>query len=154
MAHFAAGRLTHFSGDAEAVRTAEAHYRFVSETFGLDGRCVHSWHAGIHPGCEFSGPASASYEKWSGSAFGNPRVLHFHTCGDYAPGEISWNVFDPTIHVDGKALWRNGVLEPTFVPGGAEILARYPSAKAAFDVPGRNIGIYRSESSVQSAEWQ
>lgn len=143
-AHFAAGRLTRFSGDRAAVQAAEAHYRFVADAFGVDGCCVHSWHAGIHPGCEFFGTASASYEKWSGSAFGNPRLLHFHTCGDYAPGEISWNVIDPTITVDGIAIWKDGDLDPMLVPGGKEILAKYPSARAAFDAPGQNIGVFRA----------
>jgi hypothetical protein len=27
-------------------------------------------------------------------AFANPRYLHFHTCGNYAPGEIAWSLFD------------------------------------------------------------
>ncbi|GAA4122907.1 hypothetical protein ACFFTN_15670 [Aminobacter aganoensis] len=145
-AHFVAGRLTHFSGDVAAVHLAEAHYQYIADTFAIDERCVHSWHAGIHPGCEFFGTASASYEKWSGSAFGNPRLLHFHTCGDYAPGEISWNVIDPTITIDGSAIWQSGHLNPMLVPGGGEILAKYPSAKAAFDLPGQNIGVIRARS--------
>ncbi|WP_445810858.1 hypothetical protein [Yoonia sp.] len=137
---FADGRITGFSGDKAAVGVAEAHYRFVGEKFGIDRNVVHSWHAGIHPGCEFSGPASDNYERWSGAAFGNPRLLHFHTCGAYAPGEISWNVVDPTIVVDGVAVWKDGILHPELVPGGADILAEYPCAKAIFDAPKQNIG--------------
>ncbi len=65
---------------------AEAQYAHVAGLYGIDGGIVHSWHAGIHPGCAFAGSAHDSYERWSGSAFGNPRLLHFHTCGAYAPG--------------------------------------------------------------------
>lgn len=140
-AAFANGRISGFSGDEKAVELAEAHYRFVAGKFGIDRDFVHSWHAGIHPACEFSGAAADNYERWSGAAFGNPRLLHFHTCGAYAPGEISWNVVDPTVVVDGVAVWENGILRPQLVPGGADILARYPCARAVFDAPGRNIGL-------------
>jgi hypothetical protein len=140
-ANFANGRIAGFTGDATAVKAAEAHYRFVADRYGIDRDFVHSWHAGIHPGCEFLRTASGNFQRWSGAAFGNPRLLHFHTCGAYAPGEISWNVVDPTILVDGIAVWKDGVLRPELVPGGKEILAHYPCAKAVFDTPGRNIGI-------------
>ena len=140
-AAFANGRMTGFSGDKKAIEVAEAHYQFVADKFGIDRDFVHSWHAGIHPACEFPGAASDNYERWSGAAFGNPRLLHFHTCGAYAPGEISWNVVDPTIIVDGVAVWKDGVLHPELVPGGADILARYPCAKAIFDAPSQNIGL-------------
>lgn len=140
-ANFADGRIAGFTGDAAAVKATEAHYRFVADRYGIDKDFVHSWHAGIHPGCEFFGVASDNFQRWSGAAFGNPRLLHFHTCGAYAPGEISWNMVDPTILVDGVAVWKDGVLRPELVPGGKEILAHYPCAKAVFDMPGRNIGI-------------
>ena len=68
-------------------------------------------------------------------------MLHIHTCGAYAPGEISWNMIDPMIVVDGVAVWKGGVLHPEAVPGGREILLRYPSAKDLFDAPGTNIGL-------------
>ena len=42
--------------------------------------------------------------------YGHPRHLHFHTCGDYAPGEISWHLLDATIAFDGEVLWRDGRL--------------------------------------------
>ena len=37
-------------------------------------------------------------------------MLHIHTCGAYAPGEICWMVLDPTVSVDGKNLWEGGRL--------------------------------------------
>lgn len=141
-AHFDAGRISGFSGDVAAVQTAVAHYGRVADNFGIDRDFVHSWHAGIHPGCEVRQAASDNFERWSGSAFGNPRLLHFHTCGAYAPGEISWNVVDPTIMVDGIAVWKDGVLRPELVPGGAEILARFPCAREVFGAPRNAIGIH------------
>ena len=108
--------------------------------FGLDPLTMHSWHAGIHPGCAYTTPAQSSFERWSGSAFGNPRLLHFHTCGHYAPGEISLNVLDPTIRVDGVAIWDAGVLRADLLPGGTEILEQYPCIKAVFDDPARHVG--------------
>ena len=106
----------------------------------IDRNFVHSWHAGIHPACSFPAPARSQIMRWSGSAFGNPRLLHFHTCGAYAPGEISWNVIDPTINIDGVTYWNNGVLHAERLPNGPEILAKYPCTAAVFDQPDRDIG--------------
>lgn len=138
---FEAGRIQNFRGDAKAVEAAERHYRFVADKFAIDRDFVHSWHAGIHPGCQVSGLASDNYERWSGAAFGNPRILHFHTCGAYAPGEISWNIVDPTITVDGVAVWKDGVLRPHLVPGAKEILREYPEMASLFEAPYRDIGL-------------
>ena len=113
----------------------------MAETFGIDPHVMHSWHPGIHPGCAYHAPARDNLERWAGAAFGNPRLLHFHTCGDYAPGEISLNVLDPTVTVDGVAVWDEGAFRPELVPGGAEILARYPCVRAAFEAPVREVGL-------------
>lgn len=138
-AHFAAGRLTGFTGDEADIRAANAHYDDISARYGLDRDCVHSWHAGIHPGCAFHADADSDYQRWSGSAFGNPRILHFHTCGESAPGEISWTVLDPTITIDGVKIWEDGRLYPERAPGGA-ILAAYPCAARLFQNPERRVG--------------
>jgi hypothetical protein len=140
-AHIAAGRIQRWDGPADEVARAEAHYRHVANLFGIDGSFVHSWHAGIHPGCAYADPAEASYERWSGSAFGNPRLLHFHTCGAYAPGEICWNVIDPTIRVDGVAIWQDGVIKIDTVPGASDIMALYPELRDLFGNPARDIGL-------------
>ena len=140
-AHFKRGRLIGFSGEADDVAAAEAHYDAISERYGIDRDMVHSWHAGIHPGCAYRQPVEDDFARWSCGAFGNPRVLHFHTCGAYAPGEISWNVLDPTVYVDGVAVWQKGRLYPDRIPGGAEILAKYPCAAAVFDHPETEVGI-------------
>lgn len=133
-------RLTGFEGHPMDVHCAQMHYDKVGQMFGLDALTMHSWHAGIHPGCAYTRPAYRDFERWSGSAFGNPRLLHFHTCGDYAPGEISLNVLDPTIRLDGIAVWDRGVFRPESIPGGAEILAAHPSVRAVFDAPEQQVG--------------
>lgn len=52
--------------------------------------------------------APDNHERWNGRAFGNPRLPHFHTRGARAPGEIAWNVVDPSIIADGLAAWKDG----------------------------------------------
>lgn len=140
-AHLDAGRLTRFEGAARDVARAEAHYDHVARLYGLDRNAVHSWHAGIHPGCGFPWDMARHIERWGGTAFGNPRVAHFHTCGAEAPGEISWNVVDPTITLDGVPLWEDGTFHAHRLPGGAEVLAAYPDIAAMFARPDRAIGL-------------
>lgn len=141
LAHFRQGRLLGFDGSARDVAAANAHYDRVATRLSVDRDCVHSWHAGIHPGCGYEQRASENYERWSGAAFGNPRLLHFHTCGDYAPGEISWNVLDPTIWIDGVPVWENGVFHPSRLAGGKGILDRYPDAARIFAHPDSHVGL-------------
>jgi hypothetical protein len=123
------------------ISKVRAHYGFVADRYGIDADAVHSWHAGIHPACAFRQPAATHFERWSGGAFGNPRLLHFHTCGAYAPGEICWNIVDPTIEVDGRAIWRAGRIDLDAVPGASQVVAAYPEVAHLFDVPARDIGI-------------
>lgn len=134
-------RITGFQGLDADVTAARAHYEFVGETHGIDTYFVHSWHAGIHPGLRYDHFAGDNTERWSGGAFGNPRVLHFHTCGAYPPGEISLNVVDPTICLDGVAVWENGRLHPERVAGGAEILKAFSDMAAVFANPCDGIGL-------------
>ncbi|MEX0284639.1 MAG: hypothetical protein AB3N23_08510 [Paracoccaceae bacterium] len=135
------GRLTGFAGDPAGAARAEAHYDRVAGQLCIDRNYVHSWHAGIHPGCSYPWDMRDNYERWGGSAFGNPRLLHFHTCGTYAPGEISWNVFDPTISVDGVTYWENGIFHAARLPGGQSILDRFPCAANLFTNPEPDIGL-------------
>lgn len=106
------GRITAFEGPGEGVLVARSHYDHVSQLFGIDRDFVHSWHAGIHPGARYDQPVEADPDRWSNTIFTSPRYLHFHTCGAYAPGEICWMVADPTVEVDGVALWKHGTLQP------------------------------------------
>ena len=138
---FEGNRITGFDGSAADAARAEAHYRRIGGMMGTDPFFVHSWHAGMHPGCGWPVQAGADVARWGGGAFGNPRILHFHTCGAYPPGEISVNVIDPTIRLDGVPVWQDGRLHPDRVPGGAEILARYPEAARLFAEPERAVGL-------------
>ncbi len=133
-------RIAGFDGAPADVAAARAHYEATATRFGIDPYHAHSWHAGIHPGCRYDGPASDSFERWSGSAFGNPRLLHMHTCGAYPPGEISLNVLDPTVKLDGIALWDQGVLRPERLEGGAALLAEHPALAALFAEPETAVG--------------
>lgn len=135
------GRLQGFDGAQADVDKATAQYDRVSNLFDIDRDFIHSWHAGIHPGCGFPWDIRENYDRWSGSAFGNPRILHFHTCGAYAPGEISWNIIDPTISVDGIELWKDGRFLADKLTGGADVLARFPCAAQIFANPDRDIGL-------------
>jgi len=133
--------ITHFEGQPEDVKQVEEHYRHVAEQLSIDPWVVDSWHAGIHPGCNFEKDAQSDLLRWSGTAFGSPRLLHFHTCGDYAPGEICWNVLDPTVTLDGVALWEDGILYPERLANGPAIMARHPNLAELFASPVRNIGL-------------
>lgn len=104
------GRIDGFDGPAETVDRVEQHYRHVAQQFGIDAAVVHSWHVGLHPGLSYLQSAAADPDRWSNTVFNHPRILHFHTCGAYAPGEICWIVKDPTVMLDGKRLWDQGVL--------------------------------------------
>lgn len=140
MIAFDGNRITGFEGSDRDVKAAQAHYEFVGATFGIDALFVHSWHVGIHPGCHYRLSAARGFERWSGGAFGNPRLLHFHTCGDYPPGEISLNVLDPTVTLDGVALWKDGRLRPELIPGGEALFERYPEMRSIFANPSLAAG--------------
>lgn len=133
--------ITHFDGHIADVKRVEDHYRMVADQFSIKPWFVHSWHAGMHPGCDFPGHAESDILRWSGSAFGNPRILHFHSCGEYAPGEISWNIVDPTITIDGVAVWENGCLHPERLKNSAAVLDKHPRLAALYETPNRNIGL-------------
>ncbi len=138
---FEGERLVRFEGKASDVDRANAHLDFVSERYGLDRNRVFSWHAGIHPGNIYHENARINPMVWCSSCFGNPRLLHFHTCGNEPPGEISWNVLDPTISVDGVEIWTEGKFNPHTVPGATTILDRSPDIKELMDHPEREIGL-------------
>ncbi len=134
-------RATGHDGPPEAVAGIRAHVASIARSFGLDGDFVHSWHVGIHPGCAYDGRAEENPGRWTSSAFGNPRLLHVHTCGAYAPGEICWNILDPTVTLDGVALWQDGRLFPDRIRGGDRVLESCPALAALFDAPETAVGI-------------
>lgn len=137
---FQDNRITGFEGCPEDMQTAQSHYDRVAAEFGIDAMFVHSWHSGIHPGSAFAQAAGANFERWTCGAFGNPRLLHLHTCGAYAPGEISLNILDPTVTLDGVAVWDKGRLCPDRIAGGAEVLAQFSDLGAAIDAPAQACG--------------
>lgn len=139
--HFDGNRIIDISGQPDDVAAALAHYARVGAAYGIDPTYVHSWHAGIHPGLSYDQFAGLSTERWSGGAFGNPRILHVHTCGAYPPGEISLNVIDPTVRLDGVAIWEDGRLHPERVSGGAALLAEHPEVAALFAAPAQSVGL-------------
>jgi hypothetical protein len=141
VAIIADNRIVQWEGAAGDVAAVKAHYRMVANGYGIDADFVHSWHAGIHPACTFAGHAFDDLERWSASAFGNPRLLHFHTCGAYAPGEICWNVLDPTIVVDGVTVWQSGRLLAERIPDAAAILAEHPEVARLFAEPLLAVGL-------------
>ena len=53
------------------------------------------------------------------------------------PGEISWTVLDPTVRVDGVAVWDEGLL----LPGGEAVMARHPHLAQHFLTPAREVGL-------------
>lgn len=106
------GIMTDFDGDAATVRQVKDHYDMVGDTYGYDEdrHLISSWHAGTHPQgfCRYDD--ESDYERWLLIAHNNPRMAHFHSCGNFNPGEITLPIIDPTIEFDGAALWRNGNL--------------------------------------------
>lgn len=139
-ARVAQGRITAFEGDAEAVASVKAHYAHVSRLFDIDPWNVHSWHAGIHPKTVYHDRADKNLERWGGVSFGSPRYFHFHTCGDYAPGEISWSLFDVTLTLDGEPLYKDGRLIFFDQPEITALLAEYPNWHEGLE-PESDIGI-------------
>jgi len=136
-----AGRITGYDGNAATIDRVRNHYRTVAETFGIDPDYVHSWHAGIHPGATFAKTAAADPDRWSNSVFTNPRFLHIHTCGAYAPGEICWMVLDPTVSVDGTDLWQAGALNIAAFPSLGNHADKWPALKELFAHPSNDIGV-------------
>ena len=135
------GHIKSFSGDSTIVASIQNHYNTVAGLFGIDAYIVHSWHAGIHPGCSYTHDATIYPDHWSNTVFANPRFLHFHTCGNYAPGEISWMVLDPTICVDGHNLWDNGRLNLSQFKQSAKCLDSWPMLNSIIDNPSDQIGL-------------
>ena len=134
-------RMVDIDGPADLVAAVKGHHQQVAAQFGLDAFNIDSWHAGIHPLMGYDMPASADPERWSQTVFSNPRVLHFHTCGLGPPGEICWMIIDPTITIDGVALWENGRLHPERFAQTMVVLRNYPELAIAFAAPIGEIGL-------------
>ncbi len=140
-AEIAEGRIVNFKGDPATVGRVRDHYRTIASQFGIESDVVHSWHAGFHPGCEYPDDASQNPDHWSNTIFNCPRFLHFHTCGNYAPGEICWMVLDPTIRADGKALWERGLFKIDHFDQTQRCAKRWHEFEGAYEKPVQRIGI-------------
>ena len=108
--HIENGSIADIQGTSEDVNNIHNHYSYVSQKFGLDMYAVHSWHPGIHPGAEDNKFYEHDPDKWANTVFGQPKYLHFHTCGNYAPGEICLMIPNHTVLIDDKPLWKDGEL--------------------------------------------
>ncbi len=135
------GRIIGFEGNDYLVERVRNHYINVANQLGIDPGAVHSWHAGIHPGCTYTDDAAIDPDRWSNTVFTNPRFLHFHTCGSYAPGEICWMVLDHTITVNGVKLWEQGRLHPQAFSQSNNCLQNWPELIDLFAHPSDLIGI-------------
>jgi hypothetical protein len=140
-AHIDGTRMADITGPADLVAAFRRHYEQVAAKFGLDAFNIDSWHAGIHPLMGYDMLASADPERWSQTVFSNPRILHFHTCGMGPPGEICWMIIDPTITIDGIALWENGRLHPERFAPIVDVLRAAPELASAFAKPVGEIGL-------------
>ena len=102
------GHIQSVIGNEKDVCNIKKHYDYVSNKFEIKRDIVHSLHSGIHNGLLSKSIKLNNPDYWSNTVFANPNYLHFHTCGDYAPGEICWILKNQTIRVDDLNLWQNG----------------------------------------------
>lgn len=135
------GTITGFEGAAEDVGRVRGHYAHVAGLFGIEPMVSHSWHSGMHPACAFAGQAADDPDRWGNTVFMNPRILHFHTCGAYAPGEICWMVIDPQVEVDGRVLWDRGRMDVGFAPALTDLADRWPGLADLLAEPVAEIGV-------------
>jgi len=140
-AHIEGTRIADVTGPADLVANFRQHYDHVAAQFGLDAYNIDSWHAGIHPLMGYDMAAENDPVRWSQTVFSNPRLLHFHTCGMGPPGEICWMIVDPTITIDGTALWENGRLHPERFAATRKVLEASPGLAEAFASPVDAIGL-------------
>ena len=119
------GRISNIEGEVTDVENIKKHYKNISKEFHLDSDCVHSWHPGLHPAVTYSKPIDKDPDQWSNTMFASPRFLHFHTCGNYAPGEICWMLEKHSVFIDNKPLWKRGCLMPYNFKETSECIEKY-----------------------------
>lgn len=107
-AEVADGVLTDLNGPEPSRSAVSDHYDRIASTLDINRNRIHSWHTGLNPFTRFDEPVAENLEAWGAVSFASPRYLHFHTCGDQPPGEISWSIFNPTVLVDGVPFWQDG----------------------------------------------
>ena len=102
------GLIKSIIGNKKDVININRHYNYVANKFKIDKNVVHSFHSGIHNGLITEAIQCHDPDYWSNTVFGSPNYLHFHTCGDYAPGEICWMLKNHSIVVDDCSFWKDG----------------------------------------------
>ncbi len=127
--HFVNGAITHFEGNQQSADAVSNHYENVGKHFGIDKNFVHSWHIGMNPLTAYHENPDEALERWSSISFASPRYLHFHTCGDYAPGEIAWSAFKATVIIDGKVYWQDGEFVWLQRADNKDLISQYPGAE-------------------------
>lgn len=140
MADVRSGRVTGYRGDAREVEKISAHAQMVATRFGIERDVIHSWHAGIHPGCTYSADIASNPDRWSNNVFTHPRFLHFHVCGNYPPGEISWLLAYHSVAVDGTKLWEDGQIHPERFELTARCVEDWPELAGLCDAPSEMLG--------------
>lgn len=126
------GRIRNITGRQDVAAAVNAHYDHVASLFGLDRNFVHSWHTGLHPKTFTRTKPSEDIGRWGVVAFNSPRYTHLHTCGDYPPGEISVDIIDASISLDGEMLWDKGKFLFLDNPDVQDILSDFPGHEDAF----------------------
>jgi hypothetical protein len=133
MAHVVNGRIDRFDGREEDANAVWDHYEMVANRFGIEPMIVDSWHQGLHPGTDASPDPDDDLCRWGETLFTSPQYLHFHTCGEYPPGEICWMVESPTLTLDGRDLYQDGQIRVETFEAFTPCLDRYPELRALFD---------------------
>jgi hypothetical protein len=131
-AHVTNGRITEFTGAEHDVARVKARYAQmgVHNANPDETLVLNSWHAGIHPQGYCDTPVQADFERWITLAHHNPRMVHFHSCGDFNPGEIALPVIDPTISFDGEDLWRGGDFVHLQTAAVGDLLEQHTGSRA------------------------
>ena len=126
------GRIDKFLGNLTDIKNVNRHYEKVSELFTLDRNVVHSWHAGLHSGISYNFKVEDNPDRWANTIFPSPNYLHFHTCGDYAPGEICWMIKSPIIKIDGIPLWENARVKVENFKSTSKLLLKWPELERIY----------------------
>ena len=104
-----AGQIVDVQGNRQSREKFLNHYQRVGSLFSMKNPMqINSWHAGMNPGLYYPYDAELNPDRWGKVVFANPRFLHFHTCGDADPGEISWSLIDASASFDDEFYWQDG----------------------------------------------
>jgi hypothetical protein len=133
MLEFAEGKIRGFSGNQVLIDRTVAYLEEVGNRTRKEGMIINSWHAGINPQTTSPWTDDDSLEAWMNVAHNSPHILHFHAIGESIPGELSVPIIDPTVSMDGKAMWRGGKFLPLERPEFVEVTRRYENGARAFE---------------------